>query len=343
MPLTSFIIDALKSLKDPESGQDIVSAGLVQGLSMTTEGIVSFVLDIKPSFIKEGGILKEEAESLIKALPEVKEVYVALTTQREKKIPSFAKENVPGIAHILVVGSGKGGVGKSTTAVNLAYAMHALGLRIGILDADIYGPSLPRLLGITGQPTSDGKTMNPIQAHGLKAMSMGFLVPEDSPMIWRGPMIQKALQQMLRQVHWGELDVLIIDLPPGTGDICLTLAQSTSLSGALIVSTPQDLALIDARKALGMFKTVDVPVLGCIENMSYFLCPHCEGRSDIFEHGGVRREAEKLGVPLLAEIPLHMKIRESAEQGIPLGANKFSEKEAHLYQELAKEVWALLS
>ena len=203
--------------------------------------------------------------------------------------------------------SGKGGVGKSTTAVNLALALKANGLRVGILDADIYGPSLPRLLNLKGRPEAiGGRLLRPMDGYGVKAMSMGFLVEEETPMIWRGPMVVSALTQMLREVEWGELDVLVVDMPPGTGDAQLTMAQQVPLAGAVIVSTPQDLALIDARKGLNMFRRVDVPVLGIVENMSYFICPHCGGRSDIFGHGGARHEAERLAVPFLGEVPLDL-------------------------------------
>src|SRR5205807_4715592 len=223
---------------------------------------------------------------------------------------------VPGVGTIVAVASGKGGVGKSTTSVNLALGFQANGLKVGVLDADIYGPSMPRMLGITGRPGSaDGKKLIPMQSYGLKVMSMGFLVPEDTPMIWRGPMVMSALQQMLREVDWGELDIMVVDLPPGTGDAQLTMAQQVPLAGAVIVSTPQDIALLDARKGLNMFQKVDVPVLGIIENMSYFLCPHCGERSDIFSHGGARREAERLGVDFLGEVPLDLAIRETSDEG----------------------------
>jgi ATP-binding protein involved in chromosome partitioning len=226
---------------------------------------------------------------------------------------------VPGVRAIIAVASGKGGVGKSTVAANLGLGLAANGLRVGLLDADIYGPSLPRMLGISGRPTSrDGKILEPMTNHGVKCMSMGFLVPEDTPMIWRGPMVMSALQQMLRDVAWGELDVMVVDMPPGTGDAQLTMAQQVPLAGAVIVSTPQDIALLDARKGINMFRKVDVPVLGIVENMSYFLCPHCGERTDIFSHGGARREAERLGVEFLGEVPLDMIIRETSDEGRPI-------------------------
>ncbi len=248
---------------------------------------------------------------------------------------------VPGVKHLIAVASGKGGVGKSTTAVNLALGLQAIGLKVGILDADIYGPSQPRLLGLTGRPqVVSGNTLRPMEAYGLKAMSMGFLVDEATPIIWRGPMVVSALNQMLREVEWGDLDIIVIDMPPGTGDVQLTIAQQVPLSGAIIVSTPQDLALIDARKGLNMFRKVDVAVLGIIENMSTFICPKCGERSDIFGHGGARDEAEKLGVPYLGGVPLHMEIRATSDLGQPVVATNPDGVHAQIYREIAAKAWA---
>ena len=252
---------------------------------------------------------------------------------------------VPGVKHLVAVASGKGGVGKSTTAVNLALGFQAIGLKAGILDADIYGPSQPRLLGLTGRPTTDkSNRLKPMENYGLKVMSMGFLVDEATPIIWRGPMVVSALQQMLREVAWGEdgreLDVLVIDMPPGTGDVQLSMAQQAPLSGAVIVSTPQDLALIDARKGLAMFKQVDVPVLGIIENMSYFICPKCGERSDIFGHGGAEHEADVLGLPFLGAVPLHMEIRATSDAGKPVVATQPDSVHAKIYREIAAKAWA---
>ena len=251
--------------------------------------------------------------------------------------------HVAGIKHMIAVASGKGGVGKSTTAVNLALGLQAIGLKTGILDADIYGPSQPRLLGLAGRPqVAHGNTLRPMEAFGLKAMSMGFLVDEGTPIIWRGPMVVSALTQMLRDVDWGELDALVIDMPPGTGDVQLTMAQQVPLSGAIIVSTPQDLALIDARKGLNMFRRVDVPVLGIVENMSYFLCPKCGERSDIFGHGGAKLEAEKLGIPFLGGVPLHMDIRATSDEGQPIVASSPDSPHAQIYRDIAAKAWSEL-
>lgn len=344
MSLESQIIRNLKTLVDPLSQQNIVEGGMVQGLKVSSSGKVSLTLEVNTEYMNEGMKLKEKIVALLEKIPEVTDLQVVLTAQRKPKAQNSLKKGIPGIQHILVVASGKGGVGKSTTAVNLAYALEKMHLKVGILDADIYGPSFPRLLGTYQKPTSDdGKIINPIEVHNLKAMSMGFMIAENTPAIWRGPMVQNALQQMLRQVKWGELDILVIDMPPGTGDIHLSLAQTVLLSGAVIVSTPQDLALIDARKGLEMFLKVGVPVLGLVENMSFFLCPHCEGRSEIFDHGGVHRQAHDLELPLLAEIPLHMSIREAAEKGVSLIRTYPNSPEAHLYQKLAEKVWESLN
>jgi ATP-binding protein involved in chromosome partitioning len=245
---------------------------------------------------------------------------------------------------IIAVASGKGGVGKSTTAVNLALALKANGQRVGILDADIYGPSMPRLLHLSGRPeVAGGRTLKPMDGYGVKVMSMGFLVDEGTPMIWRGPMVVSALTQMLREVAWGELDVLVVDMPPGTGDAQLTMAQQVALAGAVIVSTPQDIALIDARKGLAMFEKVNVPVLGIIENMSYFLCPHCGGRSDIFSHGGARREAARLGTDFLGEVPLDLAIRETSDEGRPITVSQPDSPYAQTFRDIAARVWQKVS
>lgn len=251
---------------------------------------------------------------------------------------------VPGVKHIIAVASGKGGVGKSTIAANVALGLQAIGLKVGIIDADIYGPSQPRLLGVSGKPqVANGKVIKPLEGWGLKVMSMGFLVDEDTPVVWRGPMVVSALSQMLRETDWagstGDLDVLIIDMPPGTGDVQLSISQSVPLSGAVIVSTPQDLALIDARKGIAMFKRVEVPILGIVENMSYFLCPKCGERSDVFGHGGARDEAQKLGVPFLGEVPLHMDIRATSDTGKPVTVAEPESKYAQIFRDLAAHVW----
>jgi ATP-binding protein involved in chromosome partitioning len=253
--------------------------------------------------------------------------------------PGHGPAGIPGVAAIIAVASGKGGVGKSTVAVNMALALHELGLKAGILDADIYGPSLPRLLAIRERPQTIGGTrLKPIVRHGMPVMSIGFLVEEETPMIWRGPMVMSALTQMLREVEWGTLDVMVVDMPPGTGDAQLTMAQQVPLKGAVIVSTPQDLALIDARRGIAMFRRVNVPVIGIVENMSTFICPQCGTRSDIFGHGGARHEAERLGVPFLGEVPLAMQIREQSDAGAPVVVSAPGSVHARYFRDIAARV-----
>jgi ATP-binding protein involved in chromosome partitioning len=344
------ILDALRQIPDPDKGADIVSLGMVSGL-VIRDGNVGFAIEVEPSRGPRLEPLRKSAEQAVEALPGVLSVSAVLTAEaparREAPQPQAqpggvrnARGIVPGVNAIVAVASGKGGVGKSTIAANLALALRANGLVVGVLDADIYGPSVPRMLGISGRPRSgDGKTLAPMENYGLKCMSMGFLVPEDTPMIWRGPMVMSALQQMLREVDWGELDIMVVDMPPGTGDAQLTMAQQVPLAGAVIVSTPQDIALLDARKGLNMFRKVDVPVLGIVENMSYFLCPHCGGRSEIFSHGGARREAERLGVEFLGEVPLDLKIRETSDDGRPIVVSDPDNPYSRIFLQMAARVW----
>jgi ATP-binding protein involved in chromosome partitioning len=352
------ILDALSTVPDPERGGDIVSLGMVSGMAIR-DGNVAFSIEVEPERGPRLEPLRKAAEKAVEALPDVLSVTAVLTAQaapRGRVAPQQAagrpghpaphaanrmqRGAVPGVGAIVAVASGKGGVGKSTVAANLALALKANGLRVGVLDADIYGPSMPRMLGISGRPSSpDGKRLTPMENYGLRCMSMGFLVAEDTPMIWRGPMVMSALQQMLREVDWGELDILIVDMPPGTGDAQLTMAQQVPLAGAVIVTTPQDIALLDARKGLNMFKQVDVPVLGIVENMSYFLCPHCGGRSEIFAHGGARREAERLGAEFLGEVPLDLEIRETSDGGTPITISSPDNPHALVFRGMAARIW----
>jgi ATP-binding protein involved in chromosome partitioning len=348
------ILDALSRVADPDKGADIVSLGMVSGL-VIRDGSVAFAIEVDSERGPRLEPLRKEAEKAVEALPGVLSVTAVLTAQappRGRAAPPppaaaggaagvrTARGAVPGVGAIVAVASGKGGVGKSTVAANLALGLRANGLRVGVLDADIYGPSMPRMLGISGRPRSrNGKTLIPMENYGLKCMSMGFLVPEDTPMIWRGPMVMSALQQMLREVEWGELDIMIADMPPGTGDAQLTMAQQVPLAGAVIVSTPQDIALLDARKGLNMFTKVDVPVLGIVENMSYFLCPHCGGRSEIFSHGGARQEAERLGTEFLGEVPLDLKIRETSDGGTPITIADPDNPHAVVFRQMAARIW----
>jgi ATP-binding protein involved in chromosome partitioning len=351
------VLEALKRVPGPDGRGDIVGLGMVSGV-VVKNGNVGFAIEIDPKRADELEPLRRAAEQAVSALPDVLSVTAVLTAHRGAPRPSAPsqpqerathraghaqKAAVPGVRHIVAVASGKGGVGKSTTAVNLALALKAMGLRVGLLDADIYGPSQPRMMGISGKPTSpDGRRLNPLENYGVKVMSIGFMVPEETPMIWRGPMVMSAINQMLRDVDWGELDILVVDLPPGTGDAQLTMAQQVPLSGAVIVSTPQDIALLDARKGLNMFRKVEVPVLGIVENMSYFSCPHCGQRSDIFSHGGAKREAERLGVEFLGELPLDMAIRETSDGGRPIVVSDPQSPHAKTYRAIAERVWVKL-
>ena len=355
----SQVLDALRSVKDPDRGGDIVGLDMVSGLTIK-QGNVFFSIEVDPKRGPQLEPIRAAAARAVEALPGALSVTAVLTAHREAPQETAAasqppprsgpgpgaggqKPMVPGVKAIIAVASGKGGVGKSTTAVNLALALAASGRSVGLLDADIYGPSMPRMVGITGKPSSpDGKTLDPMQRFGLKVMSIGFMVDEETPMIWRGPMVQSALSQMLRDVNWGELDILVVDMPPGTGDAQLTMAQQVPLAGAVIVSTPQDIALLDARKGLRMFQKVDVPVLGIIENMSYFACPHCGERTDIFGHGGARAEAERLGTPFLGEVPLHLSIRETSDAGNPIVVSDPESEHAQAYVKVAEAVVAQL-
>ncbi len=345
------VLAALAGIGAEGGREDIVARGLVSEI-IVKDGNVTFAIAAEPGNADEMENVRRAAESAVKRIHGVGRVMVALTADREgqraARSPAATKRGLAldGVEHVVAVASGKGGVGKSTTAVNLAIGLASLGLRIGILDADIYGPSMPRLLGITQRPrlvAPDSKIMAPMEKYGLKVMSMGFLVDEATPVVWRGPMVMGALVQMLREVAWAPLDCLVVDMPPGTGDVQLTLAQQTPLSGAVIVSTPQDLALIDARKGLNMFARVNVPVLGIVENMSYFMCSHCGTRHEIFGHGGARREAETLGVPFLGEIPLDAHLRERSDSGEPITASDPQSPNAAIYRDIARKLWDSLA
>lgn len=348
-PLTKdSVLKALKSVKAP-GGHDIVTSGVLSEIVINKDKVY-FALTVPQREAKAYEPVRKSAEDAVRAIPGVASAMVTLTADSSEKAagasgPGDAPDRGIGkIKHIIAVASGKGGVGKSTTAVNLALGFQQNGLSVGVLDADIYGPSMPRLLSIQSKPELIGDNLlAPIQKYGLNVMSIGFLVEEETPMIWRGPMVISALTQMLKDVAWGELDILVVDMPPGTGDAQLTMAQQVPLSGAVIVSTPQDLALIDARKGLNMFKRVNVPVLGIIENMSYFLCPNCGHRSDIFSHGGARHEAERLGVPFLGALPLHMSIRETSDAGCPIVVSDPSSMTAKVYKNIAEALWKELS
>jgi ATP-binding protein involved in chromosome partitioning len=358
--------DALARVVSPR-GVALTNANVLSAITVT-DGKVFFSINVDAAEARAWESVRAQAEAAVRAIPGVTVAMIALTAERKAgtaappppqphrhahgvqpmsahkppqspSSPMSKQSEIPGVAAVIAVASGKGGVGKSTTALNLALGLRDLGLRVGLLDADIYGPSVPRLTGIHEKPQlDDNRKMIPIPRFGLAIMSIGFLVEEDTAMIWRGPMVMSAITQMLRDVAWGTLDVLVVDMPPGTGDAQLTLAQNVPLKGAVIVSTPQDLSLIDARRGLAMFKKVNVPVLGIVENMSYFQCPHCGTRSDIFGHGGARHEAERLGVPFLGEIPLHMSIRTTSDSGNPVVASEPDGPHAAIYRAIGTKV-----
>jgi ATP-binding protein involved in chromosome partitioning len=347
--LAAAVTKALAAVKDPASGQDVVAAGMVQGL-VVRDGMVHFALQVAREAAASMEPVRAAAEAAARAVPGVISATAVLTAHRAEAAPAARPAGPRGpagpgpmllsdVRAIIAVASGKGGVGKSTTAVNLAVALAADGLKVGLLDADIYGPSLPQMLGTRERPRSEGQRIIPLSRWGLKAMSIGFLVEEETPMIWRGPMVMGALEQMMGQVAWGPLDVMIVDMPPGTGDAQLTMSQRVPLAGAVIVSTPQDVALLDARRGVRMFEKVNVPVLGLIENMSFFCCPNCNHRSDIFSHGGAKREAERLGVEFLGELPLKLEIRELADAGTPIVMARPDSDEAQTYRRIARRVW----
>jgi len=357
--------DALARVASPR-GVALTNAGVLSAIAVN-DGKVFFSINVDAAEARAWESVRAAAEAAVRAVPGVSVAMVALTAERklgsapqptphrhaQQGVPNVSahrpaqgtaspmsrQAEIPGVTAVIAVASGKGGVGKSTTALNLALGLRDLGLRVGLLDADIYGPSVPRLTGIRQKPQlDDNRKMIPIARFGLSIMSIGFLVEEDTAMIWRGPMVMSAITQMLRDVAWGALDVLVVDMPPGTGDAQLTLAQNVPLKGAIIISTPQDLSLIDARRGLAMFKKVNVPVLGIIENMSYFQCPHCGTKSDIFGHGGARHEAERLGVPFLGEIPLHISIRTTSDEGRPVVDSEPKGLHAAIYREIAAKV-----
>jgi ATP-binding protein involved in chromosome partitioning len=358
------VLDALAKVASPH-GVALTNADVLSAVTVN-DGKVFFSINVDATEARAWESVRAQAEAAVRAIPGVSVAMIALTAERKPgaaaaspphrhahgvapvsshkppqspSSPMSKQSEIPGIAAVIAVASGKGGVGKSTTALNLALGLRDLGLRVGLLDADIYGPSVPRLTGIREKPElNDERKMIPIKRFGLAIMSIGFLVEEDTAMIWRGPMVMSAITQMLRDVAWGTLDILVVDMPPGTGDAQLTLAQNVPLKGAVIISTPQDLSLIDARRGLAMFKKVNVPVLGIVENMSYFQCPQCGTRSDIFGHGGARHEAERLGVPFLGEIPLHMSIRVTSDSGTPVVESEPDGPYAAIYRAIGAKV-----
>ena len=330
---------------ETDIGKDIVTAGMVKDLRLDGDNIsIEIQLASQESPLQDQ--LREQIEAALRHAGQqlgegvgAVEVHFTADTRSANERVREESTPLPNVRKIIAVGAGKGGVGKSTVSANLALALQMSGAKVGLMDADIYGPSMPRMMGITGQPVSnDGKNLEAMENYGLKVMSIGFLVEDDTPMIWRGPMVQSALEQMMRDVNWGELDVLVVDMPPGTGDAQLTMSQKVPLTGAVIVSTPQDIALLDARKGLNMFRKVDVPVFGIVENMSYFTCPRCNERSEIFAHGGARLEAERLGCEFLGEIPLAIDIRTTSDGGSPIVVSQPDSEHAKAYRAISDQV-----
>jgi ATP-binding protein involved in chromosome partitioning len=349
--LEAAIRSALRTVRDPVSGRDVIEAGLVEGLTVR-DGLVQFALQVPRDRARDSEPLRAAAERAAAGVRGVVSATVVLTAHRADApqappapagrpggraggAPGSGPMLLPDVGAIIAVASGKGGVGKSTTAVNLAVALASQGLKVGLLDADIYGPSLPQMLGTQERPRAEGQRIIPLRRWGLTAMSIGFLVEQETPMIWRGPMVMGALEQMMGQVEWGTLDIMIVDMPPGTGDAQLTMSQRVPLAGAVIVSTPQDVALIDARRGVRMFEKVGVPVLGLIENMSFYCCPNCGHRAELFGHGGAQQEAERLGVEFLGALPLKLEIRELSDAGTPIVAARPETEEAQTYQRIA--------
>ena len=355
------VLAALADVLDPDSGQNVVDGGLISGV-VVRDGNVGFALEVDPAQGAAKEPLRKACETAVERLSGVLSVTAVLTAEKpaggqpqghaqghahghdhghahggqSQARTQQPDQLLPGVKSVIAIASGKGGVGKSTTAVNLATAMAAQNVRVGLLDCDIYGPSIPRMLNLSGQPEMVGeRTLRPMANYGIKCMSIGFLVAEDTAMIWRGPMVMQALEQMMRDVDWGELDVLLCDLPPGTGDAQLTMAQRVPLTGAVIVSTPQDIALLDVTRGINMFQQVNVPIFGVVENMSYYVCPECGHRAELFHHGGARETALRLGVDFLGEIPLDLEIRTTSDSGRPIVVTRPESPHAESYRQIA--------
>jgi ATP-binding protein involved in chromosome partitioning len=334
------ILDVLRTVNDPELHRDLVTLGMVEDLAVCS-GVVSLTVNLTTPACPLAGRIEQEVRQAIEKVPGVEKVNIKMSAVTRKSIDTGSL--VPHVSHVIAVGSGKGGVGKSTVASNLALALARAGAAVGLMDADVYGPNLPLMLGVTATPQSSNGKILPVEVHGIRLMSMGFFLKEDEPVIWRGPMLHGVMKQFLGDVEWGRLDYLVIDLPPGTGDVQLTLSQVIPLSGAVVVTTPQDVALLDARKAIGMFHKVNVPILGIIENMSGFTCSHCGERTDIFGSGGGRRIAERLGVPLFGSIPLEPALMKASDTGRPLVVTAPESPQARIFDQLAREVAARIS
>jgi len=343
MPVTEeAVLNSLRSVEDPDLKRDVVSLGFIKKLNIEG-GRVSFDLELTTPACPLKAQLKTAAEEAVRRIEGVTEVNVEVTSNVSAHRVPGSEEILPDVKNIVAIASGKGGVGKSTVSVSLAVALAKSGARVGLLDTDIYGPSIPIMMGVTEKPEIRGEKLIPIEKYGVSLMSIGFMIPEDTPLIWRGPMVMKAVEQLLTDVEWGELDYLLMDLPPGTGDVQLTLSQKVPLTGAVIVTTPQDVALLDVVRGISMFRKLNVPILGVIENMSFFSCPHCGGRSDIFSHGGGAAASKKLDVPFLGEIPIDLKIREGGDAGKPVPADDLDSASGRVFMDIGEQLAARIS
>ena len=343
MPVTEeAVLNSLRSVEDPDLKRDVVSLGFIKKLNIEG-GRVSFDLELTTPACPLKAQLKTAAEEAVRRIEGVTEVNVEVTSNVSAHRVPGSEEILPDVKNIVAIASGKGGVGKSTVSVSLAVALAKSGARVGLLDTDIYGPSIPIMMGVTEKPEIKGEKLIPIEKYGVSLMSIGFMIPEDTPLIWRGPMVMKAVEQLLTDVEWGKLDYLLMDLPPGTGDVQLTLSQKVPLTGAVIVTTPQDVALLDVVRGISMFRKLNVPILGVIENMSFFSCPHCGGRSDIFSHGGGAAASKKLDVPFLGEIPIDLKIREGGDAGKPVPADDLDSASGRVFMDIGEQLAARIS
>ncbi len=336
------ILRALSTVRDPDLGRDLVSLGMIENLSIAGDS-VSFTVVLTTPACPLKGKIESDCRRAVAAVPGVREINIKMDARVVSGRAARGKQSLPNIRNVIAVGSGKGGVGKTTVAVNLALALAETGAKVGILDADVTGPNVPLMIGASGEPRGHDNRIEPLISYGVKVISIAFFVPEGTPVIWRGPMVGGAIQQFYNDVEWGELDYLIVDLPPGTGDASISLAQLVALTGAVIVSTPQDVALLDATKSLRMFERLEVPILGIVENMSYFICPHCNEHVDIFGHGGAEKAAERLGVPFLGRVPLNPQIRQGGDEGVPILRGNPQSVEAEAFREIAAQVAARIS
>ncbi len=344
MPSTDAVLDALRVVQDPDLRRDIVSLGFIKQLSVNADGAVAFAIELTTPACPVKDQLRDQAHAAVAALPGVREVHIEMTSSvRTAALPQGGRQPVPGVKNIIAVGAGKGGVGKTTMAVNLAIALAQKGSRVGLLDADIYGPNVPIMLGVQARLESDGEKMVPVEKFGIRCVSMGFLANDADAVIWRGPMLHSVMRQFLHDVRWGELDYLVIDMPPGTGDVALSLSQHVSVTGAVVVTTPQTVSVADSRRALQMYQKLGIPVLGLVENMSYYVCPGCTRESDLFGRGGGERLAVDLDVPFLGAVPIAEPVRTGSDVGVPVVMASPQDPAALAFVSAAEQVAAQVS